>query len=67
VSPEVAAHGSAFAGYARETSPLQTARLVPGDLLYVPARWWHMALCEVDALSISVGVARTPQLLPAQN
>jgi len=56
VACHVPAQGSAFAEYARETSPLQTARLVPGDFLYIPARWWHVALCEADALSISVGV-----------
>lgn len=42
-----------------ERSPLQTARLEPGDWLYVPARWWHVALCHEDSLSISVGVFPT--------
>jgi ribosomal protein L16 Arg81 hydroxylase len=45
-----------FSGYHKETSPLMTATLVPGDFLYVPSRWWHMALCKEDALSISVGL-----------
>jgi hypothetical protein len=45
-----------FSGYHAETSPLQTATLVPGDFLYIPSRWWHMAVCREDALSISVGV-----------
>ncbi len=45
-----------FTGYHAETSPLQTAMLVPGDFLYIPARWWHMAVCREDSLSISVGV-----------
>jgi 50S ribosomal protein L16 3-hydroxylase len=45
-----------FSGYHAETSPLMTATLVPGDFLYIPARWWHMAMCREDALSISVGV-----------
>ena len=45
-----------FTGYHAETSPLQVATLVPGDFLYIPSRWWHMALCREDALSISVGV-----------
>jgi 50S ribosomal protein L16 3-hydroxylase len=39
-----------------ETSPLQTARLLPGDWLYVPRRWWHVAECLEHSLSISVGV-----------
>jgi ribosomal protein L16 Arg81 hydroxylase len=33
-----------------------TATLVAGDFLYIPSRWWHMALCKEDALSISVGL-----------
>ena len=45
-----------FSGYHRETSPLMTATLVAGDFLYIPSRWWHMALCKEDALSISVGL-----------
>lgn len=45
-----------FQAYHAETSPLQTAHLVAGDFLYIPARWWHMALCREDSLSISVGV-----------
>jgi hypothetical protein len=51
-----------FENVRRETSPIQTARLQPGDWLYIPARWWHVALCHQDSLSISVGVfpAATP-------
>ncbi|MBA3393064.1 MAG: hypothetical protein H0T89_10490 [Deltaproteobacteria bacterium] len=45
-----------FQHFVEETSPLHTSRLVAGDFLYIPARWWHMAVCEEDALSISVGV-----------
>lgn len=45
-----------FSGYHRETSPLMTATLVAGDFLYIPSRWWHMAICKEDALSISVGL-----------
>lgn len=52
----VAAAGLDFDAYRRERSPLGTARLIPGDWLYLPSRWWHMALCLEDALSISVGV-----------
>jgi ribosomal protein L16 Arg81 hydroxylase len=56
VGADVPAGPSAFHCYARETSVLRTATLVPGDFLYVPARWWHMAVCRETSLSISVGV-----------
>ena len=68
----VAAHrpasGAAFANYGRETSRLWSARLVAGDVLYLPARWWHTARCvEADSLSISVGVTlQDCTALPAQ-
>jgi hypothetical protein len=39
-----------------ETSPLMTARLVAGDWLYLPRRYWHLVKCVEDSLSISVGV-----------
>jgi 50S ribosomal protein L16 3-hydroxylase len=42
--------------YGQETSPMGTARLLPGDFLYIPARWWHVALCREDSLSLSLGV-----------
>jgi hypothetical protein len=45
-----------FGHFREETSPLQTAQLLPADLLYLPARWWHMAQCVEDSLSISLGV-----------
>jgi ribosomal protein L16 Arg81 hydroxylase len=45
-----------FERFRQEKSPLATARLLPGDWLYLPARWWHMARCLEDSLSISVGV-----------
>ena len=45
-----------FSTVSRERSPLQTARLIPGDWLYIPRLWWHMARSVEDALSISVGV-----------
>jgi 50S ribosomal protein L16 3-hydroxylase len=58
----VAAHEAArpamFARFAGESSVLCTATLLAGDFLYLPSRWWHMAVCHQDALSISVGVSR---------
>jgi 50S ribosomal protein L16 3-hydroxylase len=45
-----------FGSFRRERSPLYTARLVPGDWLYLPARWWHLVTCLQDSLSISIGV-----------
>ena len=52
------AHGSVFQRFSEERSPILAATLVPGDFLYIPARWWHMAECGAGdpALSISVGV-----------
>jgi 50S ribosomal protein L16 3-hydroxylase len=49
-----------FSRIAEEKSALQTARLIPGDWLYVPRRWWHVALCVEESLSISVGVRLRP-------
>jgi ribosomal protein L16 Arg81 hydroxylase len=45
-----------FSGFALERSPLATARLIAGDWLYVPGRWWHAAKCVEASLSISVGI-----------
>jgi 50S ribosomal protein L16 3-hydroxylase len=58
IAADIHAHSSAFRRFDNETSALCTARLVPGDFLYLPARWWHMALCRETALSISVGVRK---------
>jgi hypothetical protein len=49
-----------FTAYEGESSPMHNTRLIAGDWLYIPARWWHVALCEEDSLSISLGVL--PQL-----
>lgn len=57
------AHPSEFQRFADETAPLQTATIVAGDFLYIPARWWHMAICREDALSISVGVRPRRELV----
>jgi 50S ribosomal protein L16 3-hydroxylase len=56
VCGDTSAHASVFGRFVEETSPIHTATLIPGDFLYIPARWWHMAKCREDALSISVGV-----------
>jgi hypothetical protein len=58
VAPAIQAHGAVFRRFAEECSPICAATLVPGDLLYLPARWWHMAECAAGgpSLSISVGV-----------
>lgn len=45
-----------FGEIRRETSPLLSAHLIPGDWLYIPARWWHLVHSNDDALSISIGV-----------
>jgi hypothetical protein len=45
-----------FTRFAGERSPLATARLIAGDWLYLPARWWHMAKCVEPSLSLSIGV-----------
>ena len=45
-----------FTLFTRERSLLATARLIPGDWLYLPSRWWHMAKCLDDSLSISAGM-----------
>jgi ribosomal protein L16 Arg81 hydroxylase len=44
------------AHFERETSPVLACTLLPGDWLYVPRGWWHMAYATRDALSLSVGV-----------
>jgi 50S ribosomal protein L16 3-hydroxylase len=41
-----------------ETTPIATAKLNAGDWVYIPSRWWHVASCVEDSLSISVGVLR---------
>jgi 50S ribosomal protein L16 3-hydroxylase len=45
-----------FSAVMREKSPLLSARLIPGDWLYIPAPWWHLVRSLEDALSISVGI-----------
>jgi ribosomal protein L16 Arg81 hydroxylase len=43
--------------YERETSTrMMSCTLLPGDWLYLPRGWWHMAKGNEDSLSISIGV-----------
>lgn len=44
-------------GYDRETSPIMRCRLEPGDWLYIPGGWWHVARAGAQrSLSLAVGV-----------
>jgi ribosomal protein L16 Arg81 hydroxylase len=45
-----------FEQFRNEVAPLAAVRLLPGDWVYIPARWWHVAKCIEESLSISVGV-----------
>jgi ribosomal protein L16 Arg81 hydroxylase len=59
-----------FTVFRQEKSPIFSSRLVPGDWLYIPARWWHLVKCNQDSLSISIGVMspeafRTATRVPA--
>ena len=51
-----------FTSVRSERSPLMSARLVSGDWLYLPARWWHLVKCVEESLSISVGVMSPSEL-----
>ena len=55
-----------FAAVRDERSPLFSSRLVAGDWLYLPARWWHLVKCVEDSLSISVGVMAPEDLQRAR-
>lgn len=46
-----------FAAVARETTPLLCTTLVPGDWLYLPRGFWHVAKAVEESFSISIGVA----------
>lgn len=45
-----------FTVFARETTPLMSCVLAPGDLLYLPRGYWHVAKPCSDSLSMSLGV-----------
>ena len=54
----------------RETAPMYAAQLHAGDVLYIPARWWHLVRCREDSLSLSIGimppeVLRSARRIPA--
>ena len=49
-----------FSRIRSETSPLLASRLLAGDWLYIPSRWWHLVKSLDDALSISIGVVPEP-------
>jgi len=53
-----------FARFSDETAAMHTATLAPGDVLYIPARWWHVAEPREHSLSISVGVR--PRFAPTR-
>jgi 50S ribosomal protein L16 3-hydroxylase len=55
-----------FTSVLRERSPVFSARLAPGDWLYLPSRWWHLVKCVEESLSISVGVMPPGELRRAQ-
>src|SRR5688572_24046472 len=55
-----------FTSFRNERSPLMSARLVAGDWLYLPARWWHLVKCVQESLSISVGVMSPSELQRAR-
>jgi len=52
--------GHNLAMYPLETSPLRTIELHPGDFLYVPSGWWHMARARHTSLSLSIAVLAAP-------
>jgi 50S ribosomal protein L16 3-hydroxylase len=58
VAADEVARPEVFTRFSTERSSICAARLHDGDFLYIPSRWWHMAECLEDSLSISVGVAR---------
>lgn len=56
VTPPGVPRSPDFSKVRDEKSPLMSARLLPGDWLYIPSRWWHLVRSLDDALSISIGV-----------
>jgi hypothetical protein len=56
-----------FSAIRNETSTLYSARLIAGDWLYIPRRWWHLVRSIEDSLSISVGVMPPQESDPLSN
>lgn len=56
-----------FTRFGNGASAIGTVRLLAGDWLYVPARWWHAAKCVEDSLSISLGIFPDPSWLAKIN
>lgn len=48
--------------YEREISPLMKCRLEPGDWLYIPAGYWHLAQATEASISMAFGVLATSAL-----
>jgi len=63
--PPRAAHYD-FQTFRRETTPIMECRLLPGDWLYLPRGYWHVARAHSDSLSISIGVFPDPPTEAAQ-
>jgi 50S ribosomal protein L16 3-hydroxylase len=59
--------GADFSRFCDEASPIGTARLIAGDWLYIPSRWWHVAKCIEDSLSISLGLSPDERCLAGIN
>jgi ribosomal protein L16 Arg81 hydroxylase len=41
---------------AAEATPLIACDLAPGDWLYIPGGWWHMAIARESSTSLSLGI-----------
>ena len=39
-----------------EHTPIMECRLTPGDWLYLPRGYWHVARAHTDSLSLSIGI-----------
>jgi ribosomal protein L16 Arg81 hydroxylase len=49
-------------GFDREIMPVMKCTLGPGDWLYIPAGYWHVASADADSISLAVGL-QTPTAL----
>lgn len=45
-----------FRTFSRETTPIMACTLAPGDLLYLPRGYWHVARAHSASLSLSLGI-----------